>query len=205
MRFPRVRLGVVAAVAGSALAITGCGPTLAGAAAVVGSVRITDAEVAAQVSEVRTASHATGDSTKATTDTLRRLVIDALVAAEAAQLGVVVSNGAVDRALASAVTSNGGSAQLISAALQSGIPPSQIRSEIRTSLLVSACAAKIAPAANAAGQQTALVADVAKLAADLNTRVSPRYGAWDPKALTIGANTDSFIAVVATPAASPSG
>jgi len=203
VRFPRVRLAIVTAVVGSALVVTGCGPNLAGAAAVVGSVRITDAQVAAQVTEYQAASHKSGDTTKATQDTLRRLLIDALVAAEAAHLGVVITDGAVDRAMASAISSNGGSAGLISAAVQSGIPPSQIRGEIRTSLLVSACAAKIAPTAAATAQQTALVADVAKLAAELNTRVNPRFGAWDPKNLAITANNDSFLAAVVTP--SPSG
>ena len=192
MILTRTRLGAITALTGASLVLTGCGPTLAGSAAVVGTARITDGTVSQQVDELL-AAKPTGDTAKVTQDTVRRLVIDELVRQEAARLGVVVSQGAVDKALATALANSGGAAALASAAVSSGIPPSQINYEITTSLLVTACATHLAPAQNQTQQQSALVQDVTKLATELDTRVSPRYGVWDPKSLALNPPADPFL------------
>ena len=188
------------AIAAGTLTLTACGPTLPGAAAVVGNVRISDSSVAAFVTEYQHAANSASGAAKITADTVRRLVIDSLIEQEAARLGVTVTQGAVDQAIAAAIAQSGGSSQLASAALQSSIPPSAIRTEIRVTLLANASAARLAPTGTQTQQQQALLTDVTKLAQTLGTRIAPRYGSWDSTTLSIGADTEAFL--VAAPAAS---
>lgn len=188
----RRTLWLMAATVG-ALALSGCGPALPGAAAVVGNVRISDSQVAKFVTEYQKAVGSTAGTGKITADTIRRLVIDSLIEQEAARLGVTVTQGAVDQAMATAIAQSGGANQLAAAALQSSIPPSAIGTEIRVTLLANAIAARLAPTASQSQQQQALLTDVTKFAAALGTRIAPRYGSWDSSTLSVGAVSEPFL------------
>src|SRR5579875_76960 len=117
---------LLAAMLGTAaLAISACGPAHPGAAATVGDVRITDAQVqkAANVmlQDSGTRAAAQADPAGLRRDVLTRLIKDVLLQRAAASRGVTVSEADVQHELALAEQQEGSRAQLEAAAASNGI------------------------------------------------------------------------------------
>lgn len=206
-----VRRIVLASAAALAVAVvSGCG-VQAGSAAVVGSTRISDSDVAAMVDELKQtiAADPTAlfDSTKATAANVQRLTRHYLLDEAAAREGVVVTQAQVDQLISSTTTSTfGGDSTKFEQALASqyAVPPSQIPSFAHDVLESQALTAKLAPGADATTQQNKLNAYLAPLGQELGVEVSPRYGTWSFDTSTLAATPDDLSFVPsATPSAEP--
>lgn len=176
-----------AAALASAIVVTGCGPTLAGSAAVVGEARITDDELTAQVTEVLTALNL-GPSDKANQVVLDRLIRESIFAEMAKREQVDVSDGEVSAFVAeSEKQTPGGAAGLAAQLLQAGVPQSEILPFAKTYLLQQKIAMKLAPNKAQQIQQQVFSVAAIKLSESLDIRVSPRFGSWEAAQLKVGA------------------
>jgi foldase protein PrsA len=135
-RFSRRTAATTAAAALAALALSGCGssPVRSGAAATVGSTRISTADLAGLVSrglkDPQAQQQLGADKPKFERDTLARLIRHQ-VFVKAAQLEhVTVQGGAVDAKIADFERQAGGHQQLLQTAAQGGIAPSDLRAFI---------------------------------------------------------------------------
>lgn len=187
MTITRARIAVAAALVGATILLTGCGPTLPGAAAVVGTDKITESEVASQVQEIQKAAHSTTGADKITSDVVSRMVVNSIITQLADKLGVTVTDGALDQEMNKIITAQGGLAQLEAAALNSNVPPSAIRDQIKVSMLETAIANKLAPGASSTQQQSVLVDAVIKESNELGTQVAPKFGSWQIEQIKNGA------------------
>lgn len=137
LRAPRL-LGVVGALAASALAISACAPVHAGAAATVGNQRITVTQVKAAADTMRK-DKGTGASASSNADlqrqVLARLITNKLVADAAKQKGITVSEGDVQTTLSQAISQSGGKDQLNAQAAQQGIAANDVHDFIYYALL----------------------------------------------------------------------
>jgi foldase protein PrsA len=135
-RFSRRIATSTAAVGLAALALTGCGssPVRSGAAATVGSTRISTAELAGLVSrglkDPQAQQQLGADKPKFERETLARLIRHQ-VFVKAAQLEhVTVQGGAIDAKIADFERQAGGHQQLLQTAAQGGIAPGDLRAFI---------------------------------------------------------------------------
>lgn len=205
------RLGAAAALAAAAAAavlLTGCDPQQAGAAAIVGDVRISESEVNAAASDAMAAANKVPpgqgqpiDETVLLKQNTTRLIEAQLIAIAAAQEGVTVTQSEVDKLLQQA---SSGSDQLHfegNLAVQAGVPPSGIDSFARDYLLRTKLGEKLVPGTDTNAQAKAVNAKLAQVAEQVGVTVSPRYGTWDPAQETIvGPPNDLSV----TPSPSPS-
>ena len=181
------RRALVASLAGGVLVLSGCSSVDSGQAAVSDTFRISQAKVDAQASEVATgmgeppAVPPPGLASAIT----QRLVQHALVEAQADKVGVSLTAAEVEQGMKDLTDAQGGHDQLIQAALQAGIPESQLTSVVRTNLLLT----RMSTAAGGTSDDQATSADVQQQIVDLSealdVRVSPRYGTWDSATLSI--------------------
>lgn len=186
----RIRRTVLsAAVAGlAAAALAGCN-TAPGAAAIIGNQRISNAQVTGYVRDaLSNAGYASSvpDPAALARKELSLRIQQALFEAQAAQEGVSVSDANVNSTIQQLEAQAGGKKALDSQALQSGIAPSDIATNVRVNLLVDALARKagVSDPTSTQGQQQANAIAVRALqtqSARLGVRVNPRYGAWDPR------------------------
>ncbi len=182
----RRRIVVVAAVLSVGGLLAGCGPELAGSAAVVGQDRVTDTQLSDQVATV-TAALGIQTSAKANQVVLDRLIRQELYNALATKIGVTVTDGEVQKFLDETVAQVGGQKALEDQLLQSGVPNTEIFSFARTFLQQRAIVAQIAPGKSEQEQGQVLGVAVIALSKELDTRVSPRFGTWDSARLSVGA------------------
>jgi len=186
-----VRIAVVAAMAAVLVGVSACtGPQqtpVAGAAALVGTTRISDAQLSAQVAELLEA----GQRSAGTKDPfaprviLSRDIIMTLIDIVALENGVSVSQGELDTTLLQYEQDVQGRAAMEEVFLKKLIPPSQIAPWVRANLLAKALSLKLAPDQPIEQAQATLNAALSETSMRLGTQVSPRYGAWDPNSLTI--------------------
>ena len=138
----RTPLRLLACGAVAALALTGCGTVRAGAAAVVGSDRISSDQLAGAVARGLAdpqAQQALGaDRPKYQRDTLSRLINHRVLAAAASGQHVAVTEGAVDARLAGFAQQAGGRPQLEQQAAQAGIARVDLRGFVRDLVLTDA-------------------------------------------------------------------
>lgn len=163
----------------------GCGPVLAGSAAVIGDGRITDEALASQVSEV-TSALGLEESGNISAAILNRLITQQIVMELAKKHNVSVSKEEVDSFVADQAQMAGGTERFEQALLGKGIPADQIAKAAEATLLVAKLGPVIAPGADPQEQEIATVAAAGNLARELDTRVSPRFGIWDPELLRVG-------------------
>jgi hypothetical protein len=184
----RRRTTVALAVALAALTVAGCSVDQAGAAAVVGDQQVQESEVADDVTALRGEVPAvTFDAAAATKATVERLTRGLLVSTACTREGVVVTPSQVDQQLDSSAKSAASMAELQSQlASQYSVPAAAVSSYAQTFLEQQALGKKLAPDATDGGQQ-AVTDYLSALSVQLDTRVSPRFGTWDPKSLTLGA------------------
>ncbi len=182
----RRRMVVVAAALTVGGLIAGCGPELAGSAAVVGQDRVTDIQLSDQVNTV-TSALGIPTSAKANQVVLDRLIREELYHVLAERVGVTVTDGEVQKFLDETVAQVGGQKALEDQLLQSGVPNTEIFNFARTFLQQRAIVAQIAPGKSEQEQGQVLGVAIIALSKELDTRVSPRFGTWDAARLSVGA------------------
>lgn len=172
----------------TAISLTGCGASQAGAAALIGEQRITESELNDQVQGILNAQGLpTQDSSaELVTQTLDRLITTNLVNQLADREGIVIDQGEVDAIRLQYLAQAGGQAELENLLLQQGVLPADIDSVITLNLQVSQLGQDLAPGADPDVQGGAVFIAVSELSTELNTEVAPRYGTWDAENLTIG-------------------
>jgi SurA N-terminal domain len=215
-----MRLG--AAVLAAGLAVSACGTVQMGAAAVLGSQRISTATLAAQVSNLNDGYHTYKSKIQlqypvsqmpqqALSWLVRFQVRDQLAARE----NINVTNGDVQRALAqinAQIRQGGSTATLPELAVANGLPPDLINDLARYQAIENAVLARLdggkLPTAQAA--QTALQAqfNAAQCLASksLNIKINPQFGMLDYSQLSVVSAPSSLSATPAsaTPVATPS-
>lgn len=184
LRKRRRILGVAAVLAVGGL-VAGCGPELAGSAAVVGQDRVTDSQLSTQVDTV-TSALGIPTSAKANQVVLDRLIRAELYDALAARLDVAISDGEVQKFLNDTIAQAGGQKALEDQLLQSGVPSTEIFGFARTFMQQKAIAEKIAAGKTQQEQGQVLGAAIIALSKELDTRVSPRFGTWNAEKLSVG-------------------
>lgn len=179
------RLLAVGGAAGVLVVTAACGPTLAGSAAVVGQHRITDETLATQVSAV-TVPLRVPESQQVSAAILNRMITQQLVFDLAAEHQISVSPEEVRAFIDEQVALSGGDREMFERGLlQRGIPAAEIDGTARATLLVARLGPKLAPGQGVEEQELATVLAVAELSRKLDTRVSPRFGTWDPELLQV--------------------
>ena len=198
------RTAVVVALA--ALALTGCS-SQAGAASVVGSQVVTDAQVADVAGQVETqlatVPGTTYDERAATVASLtsqtRHLILDAVAAKE----GITVTQGQVDAFITDIVDSQfSGKRQALLDSLvsQSNVPESQVQRAARDQLIYDALVAKIASGATTPDAKSqAFTKYMTTFVDEIGVQVAPRFGTWDVFALGPVPDDLSFVPETATP------
>lgn len=182
MKFPRmVALGAAAA---TAVLVAGCGQSQAGAAITYDGGRITENEVAAQADEVA-AALGIAMSPLVTQATIQRLATNTIVEAGAEQLGVTVTGGEVDQVFDEAAAQAGGVEQLELGLQQQGVPLSAIPEQARVAALAAKVAQDVAPGASPQAAQETFGSFLVQVGEDINLKVNPRFGTWEPEQLTL--------------------
>jgi len=197
-RVARTAAGLVA-IAALGLGASGCGVELAGSAAVVGEQRVTDTQLTADVAAV-TEALGIDPSGQVNQIVLDRLIRGDLFEELALRNDVTITQGELDSFIEETAVSVGGREQLDAQLLQSsGVPADAVESFARTFLLQQKVAEKLAPGAAQDQQGEALAGAVIALSDELDTRVSPRFGTWDPARLSVGPIPNDLSAPIVNP------
>ena len=190
-----------------ALLATGCSAQLPGAAGVVGDARVSNASLDDAVTETQTAlvdlNQKPVPVATLTQQNLTRLVTSELLAVAAQRRNIVVTAGDVDREIATAEQQSGADALKAGLASQRGVPPSAIPSFARDVLIEQALAQSLAPGQTGQAQVDAVGLYLGVLSKELDIRISPRYGTWDAKQLTLGPVPNNLSTVVAPAVTAP--
>jgi SurA N-terminal domain len=213
-RRPRLRAALVLGLA--SLALAACGTDLAGAASVVGTQTVRDAEVAAAVEEVRAQFEAAQglpdipafSEAEVTSRNVERMTRHLVLEAAAAEKGIVVTPGQVDEVIASSIDGQfEGSRERfdLAFATQEFVPASAVVQFARDFLIRQALPARVLPGGTEEAQGEAASAYLGELSTKLDVRVAARYGTWDPSLNGLGPVPDDLSFVPgAKPAATPS-
>jgi outer membrane murein-binding lipoprotein Lpp len=197
---------VVAAALVVVVALAGCSSDdNPGSAATVGDQRVSSADVADAVAQVRSELGTTPyDAQKVTTDTVTRMARTLIIDEAATREGIVVTDSQVDALLTSTAKSQGGASAVDQALLtQDSVPASAVSDYARTYLIEQGLADKFAPGTADKGQQ-AMLSYLSSLSTELGTAVAPRFGTWDAQTLALGALPNDISSPLATPTPSPS-
>lgn len=183
---------LIPVVLAAGVALAGCGPTLAGSAAVVGDERLTDAQLADATSQL---AEGLGipQSAQVSQAVLSRWVVSQLVDELAQERGISVTKGAVDASIAEETERAGGVEALEQSALQAGVVPAMIPDVVRTTLLIQELS-KVSVTPDDPSGQSGLLAQVQFISDQLDPQVSPRFGTWDAQQLSVGALPDDLSA-----------
>lgn len=186
---PVRRLALAAAALTASVAIlSGCANQEAGSAATFTDGRISESTLQTAVAEILTAK---GQSTS-TTDaallqqTLGRLITQRLVGELAAQEGIEISQGQLDELRVRYAAQVGGEDAFEDVFLQENVAPSQIESVLRLQLQAQELGYVLNPRGSAEEQGLAVFQQVSAYSDEVDTTVSPRFGTWDPVALSLG-------------------
>jgi hypothetical protein len=191
-----VGVAVGALLIGSGL--SGCGPDLAGSAAVIGQSRITDRDLTQEVSNISSllgAPASLAASAQITPVVLQRMIVQDLVNQLAAEMGISVTDGQLSEELQKLVKQVGTLAAVQQAVLtRFGFAPLELNQFLRRSLLILAIQQELSPTGTDAVRGALALAALGKVSANLDTRVSPRFGVWDAKTLTVSPPPDDLSA-----------
>lgn len=186
---PVRRLALAAAAAVAAVSVlSGCANQTAGSAATVGDTRITEQQLATEVAAVQVAKGqpANAADLDLTQQTLGRLVTRELIDELATREGVVVTQGQIDEQLANYEGQAGSRDALEKLFIEQNVAPSQLESIVRLQVQAQELGIAINPRGSAEEQGQAVFTAASELSNELDTRVSPRYGTWDPTRLAVG-------------------
>ncbi len=191
----RSRLALAAAaVAATALLLSGCADQQAGSAATVGDTRISEQALTAQVEEVLVAKGqpTTSKDQSLVTQTLGRMITMELVERLSVREGVEVTQGQIDEVLANYAGQVGGEQAVVDVFIEQNVAPSQLESLIRLQLQAQELGIVLNPQGSAEEQGQAVFEAAGALSEELGTTVSPRYGTWDPSTLALGPTPDDL-------------
>lgn len=175
----RARLSLAAAAAGAVVALAGCQPGQAGAAAVVDGERIAVADVERSLEGLRSIGAQQGGGAAARAvlqQKIQGIVLERVARAE----NVTVSRGDVDRLVASVRQQAGGEEQLRQFLAQQSIAPGDLDAVARINVLFNRIAVALVPGSTATDEQraAALQQRVGEEVRRLRIEINPRYGAW---------------------------
>lgn len=182
-------LGCAAAVS----LVSGCGPNLAGSAAVIGDSRITDETLTSQ-SNALTVALDIPSSAKVNQFLLDRDLKQELVSRLAQKLGIVITPGQIAAFLDEQYKMGGGKEQTLAQLAQQGIMPDALDAVVLTQLQVVAIGQALLPNGTEEQQSKAVLAAAIELSDQLNVTVSPRFGQWDAKKLGVSPPPDDLSA-----------
>jgi hypothetical protein len=176
----------------AAVGLAGCN-TDPGAAALVGSQRISDTQltgiVRSALSNPSFASNVNSPAALARSELSTRIQL-MLFRAQAAQEGVQVTPAQVNQQIQTYIRQFGSRQALYSQALQQGTPPSDIPVNIELNLLVAAIAKHAGvsdPTSQTSAQQVNQIAlrVLSNQSKRLGVHVNPRYGTWNPARVSV--------------------
>lgn len=191
----RATRAAVPAVLG-ALLLAGCGTPAPGTAAVVGSERLTVAEVQERTEsfvEAYPEAMSSGvTQAQVTAVTVENFIRRAIVEATAADLGIELAQAEIDTFIAD----RGGLAEVTRLTSSAGVPPDPelVRGEVRSAVLQRAIGEEVA--GEGATDDDIIVATtetIAAMTARLDIEVNPRYGSWN------GSSVDASDGSLSTP------
>ena len=199
----RGTLGLVVPAVVVAICVVACSPMHTGAAATVGSTRISVAALNAAVKQSLTVSGSTADHT--TTDVQASLtsLIDARLLDDAAKAkGVTASETDIQSVLTSQRQTNGTDEATAKA---NGIPFADLHDVVQRDVLINKLEAVVG---NGATDQTAarqaLLTYLATISKQLGVSVNPRYGVWKIDKLAVG-DGDAFTSLQSPAPSAPAG
>ncbi len=180
---------IAGATVAIALMVSGCGSAAPGAAAVVGEDRISEGELNDRVEQVLRAQGRPVDtaSEALVVTTLDRMITTSLVEQLATREGVEVTQGELDATIANYAEASGGEAAFEQLLLEQDLAPEGIEDLFRVNILAQKLGVELDPTGSPESQTVAILDAVTEFSSDIGTRVSPRYGTWNPTDLTIGA------------------
>jgi hypothetical protein len=185
----KTRLVIAAAAVTLPVVLAACQPEQTGAAALVGTNRLSERQVASETkatfAEIGPAASGSVDTGKVVTATVGRFVHHELVIRAAAAEGVTVSQGDVDALISQSDQSGGRTALEQEAATEAYVPPAELDEYARDVLLERKIVAKVDPSGTTDQQDAALLAIEQKAAKQVTISVSPRYGTFDLTTLQI--------------------
>ena len=185
-----VGIGVIAATIG----LSGCGTPTAGAAAVVGDQRISEATLNSEVQSVLSLQGlpATDSSNELITSTLNQMITTILVNELANREKIEVTQGEIDDLRLQYIAQAGGAEEFEAQISQQGIAIDEVDSIIRLNIQVSQLGEVLSPSPEPDAQSAAVFLAISELSSEIGTEVSPRYGTWDPENLTVGPSANSL-------------
>ncbi len=182
----------ILAIAASALLIASCGVTdRAGAAAIVGGQKISSADVAAQVKEVRFDIEHTNPELLQTIPTealMSQMIIDRLVLEEiltyaVKDLNIKISDAEVAAYRTDVFTQYGEDEVKAQLATQNGLANKYVDDFMYDILVQTEIMNRLAPGQAQEVQAPALFQYLSEIVAKNSVEVSPRYGSWDPQTM----------------------
>jgi hypothetical protein len=188
------------AAAGVVLALGACAsPAKPGAAAVVGSDRITDTAVADQTAELIAALGGKVPAGLGQVELNRQVIsneiLEVLVTEVAAREGIVVTDADVAKVVGPAVAQNKTAEGLVQNLAMQQTPvivaPSDLDAYVRMRLQLIALETKLGKGDQKAGAAAAFT-KVGDLSVEYGTTVSPRFGTWVPAKLGVGPAPDDL-------------
>ena len=183
-----MKVRILVAVIASAILVSGCStkPNLAGAAAVVGDVKISQAKVTGSVGAAMaqiallppTTTTQLPTSTQITRMTIDRMVQDELFRVAALNPKYAVTEAAISSMRENVFAQYGQEAVETQIVTSNGVPANQINQFITNILVQNAIIKDLSPTGTQQEQTSALISYLSGLSKELNVRISPRYGEW---------------------------
>jgi hypothetical protein len=185
----------------SVAALSACGPSQLGAAAVVNSQRITVSEIQGTLSSVRDQQDKYGldhaDPSTAARNEVQRRVVELVSERAARDLGISVTDGEVSNAIDAETQLLGGAEQFHQALAQANIAEDQVTEVFRQQVINTKIGLKVAAQAGSKLTQDQVDAKVhdtlVATAKRLHIRINPRYGEFDPVKGQITAPAPDFL------------
>ena len=174
------------------LTLTACDPAKAGAAAVVGSNRISErtvSDTAQAVYKVQGTEQI--PQAELNREIVRRMVTAQLVEELAKREDVTVTQGEVDDLIQQAIQGSTRQALTDQLAQQAGVAPAEVNAYARNFLLRQKLDEKFGNG-NADQGHAAVTAKLGALSKEVGTEVSPRYGTWDAGSASVKPPTDDL-------------
>lgn len=185
-----IGIGVIAA----AIGLSGCSTPTAGAAAVVGDQRISEATLNSEVQAVLSLQGlpSTDSSNELITSTLDQMITSILVDELASREKVEVTQGEIDDLRLQYIAQAGGTEAFETQIGQQGIAIADVDSIIRVNIQVSKLGDVLSPNTEPDAKSAAVFIAISELSSEIGTEVSPRFGTWDPENLTVGPSDNSL-------------
>ena len=181
------RAGKLAAVLalGAGLFASGCGQIHPGTAALVGDQRITVDELSESVKDTAQAAEKRGlqitDRSRLVRAVLSREILSALLDMAAQREGITVTRGEVDRK----IEQLGGRQRLEQQLMRRAVPPEGTRQWVRDHIIQQRLAREMSEGGGPRAQQQAFSKYVQKLSRQMEITVSPRYGHFEARRLSV--------------------